>query len=376
MKRRIFSIIRKEFLHIVRDRRTLAIMLVLPVVEMLLFGYAVTTDVKHLPLAVLDQDRTPQSRHLVDAYRVSTIFDIELYASDQDGLARSIDSGQAKAGIVIGPGFADDMLRSGSAQIAFVIDGSDPQVANTAMAAALTIGQAQSVELVRSFMSRSGLGLSSIPGLDVRTRIWYNPGMLSANYMVPALIGFILQILTTMLTALSIVREKELGTVEQLIVTPIRPAELVIGKVIPYVVIAIIDAAEILLVGSWWFNVPISGSVVLLMALCCVFLLSSLGFGILISTVARTQQESMFLAFFTMFPAIFLSGFLFPLASMPAVLQAASYAIPLRYFLVIDRGIVLKGNGMDILWPEVVALTILGVGILALAAGRFRKTLG
>jgi ABC-2 type transport system permease protein len=194
--------------------------------------------------------------------------------------------------------------------------------------------------------------------------------------MVPALIGFILQILTTMLTALSIVREKELGTVEQLIVTPIRPVELVVGKVLPYVGIAIVDAVEILLVGSWWFNVPISGSVTLLMALCCVFLLSSLGFGILISTVAKTQQESMFLAFFSMFPAIFLSGFLFPLASMPAVLQAVSYAVPLRYFLVIDRGIVLKGNGMDILWPEVVALTILGVGILALAASRFRKTLG
>lgn len=376
MSRRVFSIIRKEFLHILRDRRTLAIMLVLPVVEMLLFGYAVTTDVKHLPLVVLDQDRTPQSRHLVDAYRVSTVFDIGLYASSQEEVAQMIDSGQARAALVIGPGFADDMLKRGGAQVAFIIDGSDPTVANTAMAAALTVGQAQSVEMVQSFMARGGIRQGALPGLDVRTRIWYNPDMVSANYMVPALIGFILQILTTMLTALSIVREKELGTVEQLIVTPIKPVELVVGKVVPYVAIAIIDAAEILLVGSWWFNVPINGSVTLLMALCCVFLLSSLGFGILISTVAKTQQESMFLAFFSMFPAIFLSGFLFPLASMPAVLQAASYAVPLRYFLVIDRGIVLKGNGMDILWPEVVALAVLGVGILALSATRFRKTLG
>lgn len=376
MIRRIASVTRKEFLHILRDKRTLAIMLVIPVVQMLLFGYAVTTDVKHLSMVVFDQDRSVQSRDLVDAYRVSTIFDVDYFVESEPDLELLIDSGQARAGLVIGPGFGDDILKRGSAQVAFIIDGSDPTVANTVLAAALTVGQAKSVQLVQSFLARSGLRFSGNPGLDVRTRVWYNPDMVSANFMVPALIGFILQIMTTMLTALAIVREKELGTVEQLIVTPIRPFELILGKVAPYVVVAMIDAVEILLVGSWWFKVPVNGSVALLVTLCLVFLLSSLGIGILISSVARTQQEAMFLAFFSMFPAIFLSGFLFPLSSMPEVLQLLSYAVPLRYFLIIDRGIVLKGNGLDILWPQVVALSVFGVAILALASTRFHKTLG
>jgi ABC-2 type transport system permease protein len=232
------------------------------------------------------------------------------------------------------------------------------------------------VEVVRTYLARRGAPLSGTPGLEVRTRVWYNPDMVSANFMVPALIGFILQILTTMLTALSIVREKELGTVEQLIVTPIQPLELIVGKIVPYALIAIFDAVEILVLGSWWFNVPINGSVSLLISLSCVFLLSSLGIGVLISSVARTQQEAMFLSFFSMFPAIFLSGFMFPLASMPGILQALSYAVPLRYFLIIVRGIVLKGNGLDILWPQALALAVFGVAIVGLAASRFRKRLG
>jgi ABC-2 type transport system permease protein len=373
---RIVPIIRKEILHILRDKRTLAIMLVIPLVEMLLFGYAVTTDIKHLPLAVLDQDRSAQSRDLVDAYRVSSVFDINAFVSSEDELALLIDSGEARAGLIIGPGFSDDLLKRGSAQVAFIIDGSDPTVASTSLSTAVTVGQARSVDVVRSYLARRGAPLSGTPGLEVRTRVWYNPDMVSANFMVPALIGFILQILTTMLTALSIVREKELGTVEQLIVTPIQPLELVVGKIVPYALIAIFDAVEILVLGSWWFNVPINGSVSLLIGLSCVFLLSSLGIGVLISSVARTQQEAMFLSFFSMFPAIFLSGFMFPLASMPEVLQALSYAVPLRYFLVIVRGIVLKGNGMDILWPQALALAIFGVAIVGLAASRFRKRLG
>ena len=369
-------IIRKEILHIVRDKRTLAIMLIIPLVEMLLFGYAVTTDIKHLPLAVLDQDRSAQSRDLVDAYRVSSVFDINAFVTSEEELARLIDSGEARAGLIIAPGFSDDLLKRGSAQVAFIIDGSDPTVASTSLSTAVTVGQARSVEVVRSYLARRGVPVSGAPGLEVRTRVWYNPDMVSANFMVPALIGFILQILTTMLTALSIVREKELGTVEQLIVTPIQPLELIVGKIVPYALIAIFDAVEILVLGSWWFNVPINGSVSLLIGLSCVFLLNSLGIGVLISSVARTQQEAMFLSFFSMFPAIFLSGFMFPLASMPGVLQTLSYAVPLRYFLIIVRGIVLKGNGLDILWPQALALAVFGVAIVGLAASRFRKRLG
>ena len=375
MIRRTLAVIRKESIHIVRDKRTMAIMLVLPVVELLLFGYAVTTDVKHLPIAVLDQDRTRQSRQLTDAYRFSRVFDVDYLPETVQEFDRLIDSGQARAGLVIGPGYAEDLTRDGRAQVAFVVDGSDPTVANTALAAATGVGQAQSAQIVQGYLASNGRPGVTQLGLEVRPRVWYNPDMVSANFMVPALIGFILQVLTTMLTALSIVREKELGTMEQLIVTPVRPLELVLGKVLPYAVVAVAVAVEILLIGSWWFRVPISGSAVLLLALSGVFLLSSLGLGILVSSVAHTQQEAMFLAFFTMFPAIFLSGFMFPLASMPEVLQAASYAVPLRYFLVIDRGIVLKGNGIDILWPEVAALAVLGIIILGVAAARFRKRL-
>jgi len=373
---RTIAITRKEFLHILRDPRTLTIMLVVPVIQMILFGYAVTTDVKHLPLVVLDQDRSPQSRELIEAYQVTGIFDLRYYVQSETELRWLMDSGRARAGLIFGPGYGDDLAKGGSAQVAFIIDGSDPTVANTALSAAVTVGQARSVQVVHSFLSRSGIKSSGTPGLDVRTRVWYNPDMVSANFMVPALIGLILQLLTTLLTALAIVREKELGTIEQLIVTPIKPLELMLGKVMPYVLIAIFDAIEVLAVGTYWFKVPISGSVILLLALCCLFMVSSLGIGLLISSMARTQREAMFLAFLMMLPTIFLSGFMFPLASMPEVLQWLSYAIPLTYFLVIDRGIVLKGNGLDILWPQVLALGVFGTVILTLAASRFRKTLG
>lgn len=373
---RIIAITRKEFLHILRDPRTLTIMLVVPVIQMILFGYAVTTDVKHLPLAVLDQDRSPQSRELIDAYQVTGIFDLKYYVQSEAELRWLMDSGRARSGLIIGPGYGDELTKRGSAQVAFIIDGSDPTVANTALSAAVTTGQAKSVQVVQSFLSRSGVKFGGMPGLDVRTRVWYNPDMISANFMVPALIGIILQLLTTLLTALAIVREKELGTIEQLIVTPIKPLELMLGKVTPYVLIAIFDAIEVLAVGTYWFKVPISGNVLLLLALCCLFMVSSLGIGLLISSVASTQREAMFLAFLMMLPTIFLSGFMFPLASMPEVLQWLSYVIPLTYFLVIDRGIVLKGNGLDILWPQVLALSIFGTVILILAASRFRKTLG
>lgn len=376
MIRRTLAVMRKEALHIIRDKRTMGIMLVMPVVELLLFGYAVTTDVKHLPMAVLDQDHSRESRQLADAYRYSRVFDMDYLPDTVAEFDRLIDSGQARAGLLIGRGYGEDLTRDGRAQVSFIVDGSDPTVASTALAAAAGVGQAQSAQIIQAYAASTGRqGITQL-GLEVRPRVWYNPGMVSANFMVPALIGFILQVLTTMLTALSIVREKEIGTMEQLIVTPVQPLELILGKVLPYVVVALLVSVEILLVGSWWFSVPINGSAVLLLALGGVFLLSSLGLGILVSSVAHTQQEAMFLAFFTMFPAIFLSGFMFPLASMPEVLQALSYGVPLRYFLVIDRGIVLKGNGIDILWPEVAALAVLGVLILGVASARFRKRLG
>ncbi len=372
---RIFAIMRKEFIHIRRDPRTLFIVIFMPIFQLIIFGYAVTSDVKHLPLAVFDQDRTAASRALIEAYRNSGYFDIAYHVNTHTEIAYLVDAGLARAGLTIPPGYGSRLARREQAEVSFVIDGSDPTIANTALASASAIGQAHGAALLQTALRRGGTLPGLLPGVEVRTRVWYNPNMRSANYMVPALIGLILQTLTALLTAVAIVREREHGTLESLIVTPIRSVELVLGKIVPYVVLAFMDTILILVVGTYWFHVPINGSVGLLLALAALFLMSSLGIGLLVSSAARTQQEAMMMAFFTILPSVFLSGFMFPIASMPPVLQWLSKVIPLTYFLVIDRGIVLKGNSMDILLPQVAMLTVLGTIILLLAVLRFRKRL-
>jgi ABC-2 type transport system permease protein len=253
-----------------------------------------------------------------------------------------------------------------------VIDGSDPTVARTAFAAAQTVAQSQSLALAGA---RFGLTLETLPGVDVHTRVWYNPEMKSINFMIPSLVAMILQFLTTLFTSLAIVREREQGTIEQLMVTPITPVELVLGKVVPYVAIAFFDLAEILIIGVFWFGVPVRGSITLLLSISTLFLLTTLGLGILISTIARTQQEAMYLGFFTLLPSIFLSGFLFPLEAMPRVLQLASTVIPLRYMSAITSGIILKGVGLQTLAGQVVAIAVFGIVIFSVASRRFRKHL-
>ena len=256
-----------------------------------------------------------------------------------------------------------------------MIDGSDPTVATAALSAATFIGQAKSTTLMVERLAARGQAGAAKAAVDVRTQVWYNPNLVSAFYMIPAMIGMILQFLTTILTSTAIVRERERGTIEQLIVTPIRAWELVVGKLTPYVIIAFIDTLEILVAGVLIFGVPINGSVPLLLALAGLFLVSTLGIGLFISTISNTQQEALLTATFTMLPTIFLSGFFFPLAAMPTVLQWISYAIPLRYFLIVVRGIILKGVGVEALWPQVIALSIFAVVIMGSAALRFRKRL-
>jgi ABC-2 type transport system permease protein len=369
---RILSITRKEFLHILRDPRTLAVMFLIPVVQLLLLGYAATTDVKHLSTAVLDQDRTPRSRELVEAYRASNYFDITHYLDSEEEMARAVDSGAVRAGLIIPAGYERALARGEQVKVGFVIDGSDPNVANIALAAAQGVGQAQSIEVLEQAL---GGRLENAPGIEVHPRVWYNPSMESANFMIPGLIGTILTMVTMLLTAMAIVREREQGTIEQLIVTPIRSIELIIGKVTPYVFIAFWDLLEILAIGVWWFGVPVHGSVPLLLALSGIFLATSLGLGILISTVSKTQQEAMLLTFFILLPSIFLSGYLFPIEAMPPLLQAISKLIPLTYVLTIVRSIILKGVGYEVLSGEVAALAIFGAVMLVLAAARFRKRL-
>jgi ABC-2 type transport system permease protein len=372
---RLLSLIRKEFIQIVRDPRTLAITFIMPLVQIFLLGYAATNDVRNVPLAVWDQDRSWASRQLLDAYRAADYFHLDYDVDSEDQLRRLIDGGQARAGLIIPPDYSTRLSGGQTAQVAMVVDGSDPTIANTALSAAAMIGQTKATNLIAERAAARGQAAVTEMPVDVRTQVWYNPDLLSSYYMIPALIGLILMFMTTLLTSTSIVRERERGTIEQLIVTPLRSSELVVGKLTPYVLIAMIDMAEIIGAGVLMFGVPINGSLPLLLLLSGLFLVSTLGLGLLVSTLANTQQEAMLTSMFFLLPAIFLSGFFFPLAGMPWYLQAFSHIIPLRYFLIITRGIMLKGAAIDVLWDQVIALGILAVVIMSSAALRFRKRL-
>ncbi|MBL7064864.1 MAG: ABC transporter permease [Anaerolineae bacterium] len=372
MVMRTLALIRKEFLHIFRDPRTLGVMFIIPIVELVFMGYAATTNIEHLRTAVLDGDKTMASRELIEAYRASNYFDIVHYVESEQQMEYLVDRGQVRSGVIIPPGYGEALNRGEQVQVAFVIDGSDPSVASTVLAASQSVGQAYSMRIIEQAM---GIDPDDMPGVQVRPRVWYNPEMKSANFMIPGIMGLILYFMTCLFTALSIVREREQGTIEQLIVTPIKPLELIVAKVTPYVFVAFFDVLEVLAIGVFWFGVPIRGSLGLLLGLSALFVITSLGIGIFISSVANTQQEAMLLAFLTMFLSIFLGGFFFPIEAMPGWLQAITYVVPLRYMLVIIRGIILKGVGLQILFQEVVAMVIFGVAIMLLAATRFRKQL-
>ena len=372
---RLRSLIRKEFIQITRDARTLILVLVIPVMQLLLLGYAATNDVRNIPLAVFDQDRGSAARSLLDAYRAADYFRLAYDVDSEADLRTLIDNGEARAGLIIPPGYSAIIQGGGSAQVIFVLDGSDPTVASTALNASILIGQAHATQVLQSRLERSGLAAAFTPPVEVRTSVWYNPDLVSAHFMIPGVIGMILYALTSILTATAIVRERERGTIEQLIVTPIRSWELVVGKLLPYVVLAFLNVLEVLALGHWWFGVPIRGDIWLILAMSGLFLLSSLGTGLLASTIANTQQEAMLSVWMMLLPSIFLAGFFFPLEAMPKVLQWISYVFPLRYYLAIIRSLMLKGVGLAAVQNEVLALAAFGVLIMTAAALRFRKRL-
>lgn len=363
---RTSAIMRKEFLHIIRDPGTLVLIFLIPVVQMILLGYAARTDIDNIALAVLDADRSSDSRELVRAYQATSYFKVAAYVDSQAEMESLLDAGEVRAALVIPSTYGEWLAAGRPVEVGFIVDGSDPTVASSTLAAAVQTGQAQGIRI-------QGRRLRG--GLEVRPTVWYNPGLESVNYMIPALMGMILQFLATLVTSMSIVREREHGTMEALIVTPIRPFELVIGKTAPYILLSFFDFLEVLAIGVLWFGVPIKGSVLLLFALASLFLLGSLGIGIMISSAAHTQQEAMLMSFLILMPSLFLSGFFFPLEAMPWVLRTLSYAVPLRYMLIIIRSIVLKGVGIGPLQTEVLILSAFCVFILLLAALRFRKSL-
>lgn len=374
MNSRLLSIIRKEFIQIFRDPRTLVLIIVMPMLQLFLLGYAATTDVKNISLAVWDQSHSPPSRALLDAFRAANYFSIDYPVFSAKEYRDLIEQGKIRAALIVPPDYEVRLLE-GKAQVSLVLDGSDATVGGTALSTARLIGQSYATKVLTEQAALTGRTSAFIPPLDVRTQVWYNPDLIAAYFNVPGVIGMILYFITTLLTASSIVRERERGTIEQLIVTPIRSWELVVGKILPYSILALIDMVEVLIIGHWWFKVPIKGDLGLIFALSGLFLISSLGIGLFASTVANTQQEAFITVMVTMLPSIFLSGFFFPIEAMPRFLQYVSAIVPLRYYLVIIRSLLLKGVGLSALQNEVVALTIFAVVIMGIAALRFRKRL-
>lgn len=374
MNSRLISIIRKEFIQIFRDPRTLVLIILMPIMQLFLLGYAATTDIKNISIAVWDQNQSPQSRALLDAFRAANYFSIDYPVYSEKEYTDLIESGRIRAALIIPPDY-DVRLMEGKAQVSLVLDGSDATVGGTALSTAKLIGQSYATKVMTEQAALTGRSFSFTPPLDVRTQVWYNPDLIAAYFNVPGVIGMILYFITALLTASSIVRERERGTIEQLIVTPIRSWELVLGKILPYSILAFIDTLEILVVGHWWFKVPIRGDLGLIFALSGLFLLSSLGIGLFASTIANTQQEAFITVMVTMLPSIFLSGFFFPIEAMPKFLQYVSAIVPLRYFLVIIRALLLKGVGAEALISQIIALSIFAVVIMGAAALRFRKRL-
>jgi len=373
----ILHIIKKEFLQIRRDRKMLPIVFIAPIFQLIVLGYAANLDVNDISTVVCDLDRTHYSRNLIVDFTNSGYFTAVKLVDDIRDIDRHIDNNTAALAIVIPPGFSDDIKAGRQGQLQVIADGSDVNLTTVGLAYVNGIVASHSVKLI---LKRTGVGasLSEIGGsIDPQIRLWYNPELESKNFMVPGILGLLLMVMTMLLTSLAIVKEKEVGTLEQLVVTPIKQHQLIIGKLLPFTIIGIIDIILVLFVATVWFDIPVRGSTTLLFVLCIIFLMTTLGLGLFISTVSRNQQQAMITAvFFVMQPMIFLSGFVFPIENMPRIIQLYSYCLPLRYFFVIVRGIFLKGAGIAELWDQALVLLLFGLAILSASAARFQKKIG
>jgi ABC-2 type transport system permease protein len=371
---RLLGIIAKEFIHLRRDVLALTLALALPLAMLFIFGWAINTDVKHLPTAVWDQSGGAEARIFLEAMANTQYFDLTHRARSQPELTRLIDRGTARVGVVIPPDFAMRLTRQ-QAFVQVVVDASDPQVATSAVNAASSLGAQRSLRILAETLEGTPVPRNFVPPVDVRVRAWYNPDLVSAVFIVPGLIGALLMQTTITAMALSVVREREKGTLEALVVSPIRRWELLLGKIVPNLLVAYGQMTMALLVARYVFDVPIRGSLTLLYALSAVFMMGTLGIGILVSTASRTVPQAMQLAFLTFLPSIYLSGLLFPIEGMPAGARYVAAIIPLTYFLRIVRGIVLKGVGFAYLWPSFLPLVAFGAVIFSLAVLKFRKQL-
>lgn len=372
----IIKFIAKEFQQFRRDPKMFGIILIAPVIQLIFLGYAVNLDVENVKMVVFDQDRTSASREFVNNFTSSGYFEIVDYVSSYKELENKIDRADAILGLVISNDFEKNIARGQPAPLQAIFEGSDGNQASIAAGYVQMIVTKYSKDVVTEFMNLSGRKISPAGNLSAEVRVWYNPEMKTRNYMVPGIVGLLVSLVTLVLTSLAIVKEKEIGTMEQLIVTPIKPYQLIAGKLIPFTVMGLISVIIVLLAMRIIFAIPVKGSEPFLLFSALLYILSTLGIGLFISTISKTQQQAMMIAIFAvMMPMIFLSGFAFPIENMPKIIQSVSYVIPLRYFNTIIRGVILKGLGFADLWFEAVFLFSMGVSILFLSANRFQKKL-
>ncbi len=372
---RFITIIKKEIIQIKRDRVSLMIPIVMPVILMLMFGYAVNMETEHMRTAVYDMSRTQESREYTESFKASNFFDITIYADSPEEINYMLESGEVKAALTIPEDFAKSVKSGRAPQCELKIDGSDPTTARTAMSSGILISEMYSLSMKEKYSKELGLSVSKMPRVDLATKVLYNPNLESRRFTIPGLVALIMQSITMMLTAFSLVREKERGTIEQLIVTPIRPLELILGKLVPHIIIGYMGFLFSLGLCIFWFGIVPAGSIWLLLVLGALFVLCCLMIGMLVSTFARNQMQAMMALIVILLPAIILSGFIFPIESMPPVIGQIGYLFPITYFLEIIRGIVLKGAGADIIYRDILALTGFFAALLTVTIIRFRKSL-
>jgi len=375
MFERIKHMLIKEFIQIFRDPKMKGVIFLMPIIQLLVFGYAVTTDVRNVKTVVCDLDNSVSSRKIISEFAGSGYFEIIEYTDSQQQATYLLDKAKAQIILRINKGFNDNLIAGQKASIQIILDGTDSNTAGIALGyAGRIIGTFSENILIKRINKMQGSApLSGTVALEPRA--WFNENLESRNFYVPGVIAIIVMLITLMLTSMAVVREKEIGTMEQIMVTPITSTEFILGKTVPFALIGFANVAMITLVGVLWFKVPIRGSLILLFVATALYLMTTLGIGLLISTVSQTQQQAMMSTFFFYFPAVLLSGFMFPIANMPEVIQWFTYLNPLRYFLVIVRGIFLKGVGPETLWPQMVALAIMGCAFLWFASKRFKKTI-
>ncbi len=373
--RRFRALIRKEMIHMLRDPRTLVFIFMMPILQLVLLGFVNNTDIKNVPTAIFNQDNSRASRELLDSFNATGYFSFNYSVYSQADVYDLIDSGKAAVGIIIPPNYGTDLAVGKTSDVLVLLDGSDPTVAGSVLSAAALVGQAYGASVRTKQLSLRGPVGGVASPVDVRTRVLYNPDLLGSYNIVPGLVAMILFQTATSLTALAIVKERERGTIEQLIVTPIRSWELVVAKIIPYILVSFGNTILIMAVGTFLFGVPLRGSLILLFSLVGLYLLPTLGLGLLISTSAKTQQQAQLMTMPIMLPSMLLSGVFFPTSSLPIFLQMIGKLLPLTYFVIILRSIVIKGVGLNMLMPQVIALTVFAILLLGLAARRFQKTL-